>query len=117
MSVSDPYKVLNISPNATDEEVKLPIGKWRVNIIRIIMPIIPSPIWLRRRCRRSMRLTTLSSGCARAAPEQGPEAMGGHTGGSHYGDIRHLISTGRIQDAEVLLDGVPPPRGTPSGFS
>ena len=31
----------------------------------------------------------------------------GRTGGSRYGDIRSMISTGRIQDAEVLLDGVP----------
>ncbi len=43
--MSDPYKVLGVSPNATDEEVKTAYGNWLKSIIQTIMRIVLWQIW------------------------------------------------------------------------
>ena len=47
--MSDPYKVLGVSPTATDDEVKPRIGSWQRNTIPIIMRTVLWRIWQRRK--------------------------------------------------------------------
>ena len=47
--MNDPYSVLGVSPNASDEEIKRPIVSSPGSTIRTIIRTIPWPIWLRRR--------------------------------------------------------------------
>ena len=52
MSVNDPYKVLGVSPDATDDEVKAAYRSSRENTIPITTITIPCPISQRKKCRR-----------------------------------------------------------------
>lgn len=107
MSVNDPYKVLGIQPDATDDEVKAayreqarkyhpdnyannPLSDLAQQKMQEINEAYDTIIRMRRQSGRS------SAG-----------ATGRGTGASRYVDVRNMVNGGRILDAEVLLDGVP----------
>ena len=107
--MKDPYQVLGVSQNATDDEVKNayrelakkyhpdnysdnPLSDLAQEKMQEINEAYDAIIRMRRNGQNHQR------------------AGGYHTGGSsRYGDIRHLIQLGRTIDAEMLLDGIPAP--------
>ncbi len=115
--MSDPYKVLGISPSATDEEVKTayremakkyhpdnysdsPLSDLAAEKMKEINEAYDAII-----AERKQR----SSG----QYAQGNTSYGGYYGGyqgqtsSNYFDVRNMIASGRIADAEQILNGVP----------
>ena len=126
--MTDPYKVLGVSPNASDEEVKAAYRK----LAKKYHPdnYANSPLAdladekmkevneaydtiMNERKHRSQ-----ASSANRAGGYQyGGYGAGGYSGygsasqrGSHFSDVRQMIQNGRIADAEQTLDGVPSDR-------
>ncbi len=106
----DPYEVLGISPNATDDEVKTayramarkyhpdnyannPLSDLAEEKMQEINDAYDAIVRMRK------------NGGARQ--QTGGSAGYGYAGQTRYGDIRQMINQNRIHDAEVLLDGVP----------
>ncbi|MDD3693580.1 MAG: J domain-containing protein [Oscillospiraceae bacterium] len=102
----DPYKVLGISPNATDDEVKAayrelarkyhpdnylnnPLSDLAEEKMQEINEAYDHIVQMRRRG---------------AGAQYG---NGTHSSDTRYNDIRNMINTGRVIDAETLLDGIP----------
>ena len=109
--MSDPYEVLGIQPSATDEEVKTayremarkyhpdnysnnPLSDLAQEKMQEINEAYDTIIRLRRQNGGS------------AGPQSAPGAGRG-AGSSRFSDIRNMISSNRVMDAETLLDGVP----------
>ena len=115
--MSDPYKTLGISPNATDEQVKeayremakkyhpdnyagSPLADLAGEKMKEVNEAYDT-IMRERKQRRS------------AAGGSGYGTSGGYTGyaggyqNSGFSDVRNLIMNGRIADAEQILNGVP----------
>lgn len=84
----DPYRVLGVSRDATDEEVKAAYDE-----------IVTS----RKRGGSTGRAGS-GTGSAGGYSYSGAGAGGGST---QYADVRRLIQSGRIVEAEEVLDGVP----------
>lgn len=107
--MKSPYEILGITPNATDDEVKAayrelakkyhpdnygnnPLSDLAEEKMQEINEAYDTIIRMRRNGGSS-------------------KSQGGYQneGSSRYMDIRNLIRTGRMADAESLLDGVPAP--------
>ncbi|MCL2487529.1 MAG: J domain-containing protein [Oscillospiraceae bacterium] len=95
--MSDPYQILGISPDASDEQVKAAYRE------------------LARKYHPDNHTDNPLSDLAQQKMQEINEAYdaiirqrrsGGARGGSRFSDIRRMISAGRIFDAEVLLDGM-----------
>ncbi len=95
--MQDPYKVLGIPPDATDEQVKAAYRE------------------LARKYHPDQHGDNPLSELAQEKMQQINEAYdaiirmrreGRRGGSSRYADIRNLISSGRLVDAETLLDGM-----------
>lgn len=109
--MSDPYKVLGISPNASDEEIKAAYRE----LARKYHPdaYVGNPLSdladekmkeINQAYDQVMELRRGGGGQAGAGP-----AAGNGAGGSQFWDIRRLINANRISEAEELLDGVQRP--------
>lgn len=112
--MSDPYRVLGVSPDATDEEIKnayrelakkyhpdnyqnSPLADLAGEKMKEVNEAYDQIVKGRRQRKA-------------AGPQQGGyyEYQGGYGGrGSNFPDVRNLINSGRIADAEQILDGVP----------
>ena len=109
--MNNPYEVLGVSPNATDDEVKAayrelakkyhpdnysnnPLSDLAQEKMQEINEAYDAIIRMRRQGGSS-------AGNAKSGAYQG--------GGTRYADIRNLIQLGRVIDAETLLDGIPAP--------
>ena len=106
MSVNDPYKVLEISPEATDEEVKTAYRE----MARKYHPDNYANNPLSDLAQEKMQEINEAYDTIIRMRKQGGSGQAG--GGSaarstRFADIRSMVSTGRIVDAEVLLDGIP----------
>lgn len=116
----DPYRVLGVPPNATDEEVKAayrklakkyhpdnyadsPLADLAGEKMKEVNEAYDQVVKERRN-----RGTGGRSGPYGSAGTGGSYGYTGGTGGSGFEDVRSLINAGRISDAEQILDGVPP---------
>lgn len=106
--MKDPYSVLGISPNATDEEVKNayraaarkyhpdnyannPLSDLAEEKMQEINEAYDSIMNMRR------------SGKASGGQKNGT----GYSSSNSFPDIRNMINQGRLEEAQMLLDGVP----------
>ena len=107
--MTDPYKVLGVSPNATDEQIK---DAYRA-LARKYHPdnFVDNPLSdlagekmqeINEAYDEIMRLR-------RSAGQDGGQASyaQGNSHSSHFSDIRRLINSGRINEAEELIEGIP----------
>lgn len=119
--MNDPYKVLGVSPSATDEEVK---DAYR-NLAKKYHPDQYAGSPLAELADEKMKeineaYDTIVS--QRKNKNNANNAYGGYNygagnaysgygynsgSGSGFGDVRNLINAGRIADAEQILNGVP----------
>ena len=112
--MKDPYQILNITPDATDEQVReayrslarkyqpenyenSPLADMAAKKMDEINGAYDAIITMRR-SQSSSAQSGYSAGYT----------GGGYGGASSLGDIRSKINANRIDDAETLLDGIPP---------
>lgn len=109
----DPYKVLGVSPSATDDEVKEAYRK----LAKKYHPDQYADSPLKELADEKMKeINEAYDTITDQRRGKGRSYGGGYTGGTAYGgqrasgfgDVRSLIMAGRIADAEQLLNGVPP---------
>ncbi len=106
--MKDPYEVLGVSRNATDDEVK---DAYR-QLARKYHPDNYGDNPLSDLAKEKMQeINEAYDAIVRERRAGGNQRgyTGGAAGSSQYQDIRNLIRTGRTADAEMLLDGVPAP--------
>ncbi len=107
----DPYEVLGISPNATDDEVK---SAYRA-LARKYHPDNYANNPLSDLAEEKMQeindaydaIVRMRKSGSRQSGGRQSSYSGGYAGNSRHGDIRQMIHQNRIHDAEVLLDGIP----------
>ena len=128
--MSDPYKVLGVSPTATDDEVKTayrelakkyhpdnyadsPLADLASEKMKEINEAYDQ-VMAQRRGRAQGNGQNAGSGGYQGGYSQGGYRNGPAGGYSGYGsssssfyDVRNLIMNGRIADAEQILNGVP----------
>ena len=109
--MTDPYKVLGVSPSATDDQVK---EAYRA-LAKKYHPDQYADSPLKDLAGEKMKeineaYDTITAqrraGGAAGVPGAGGYAAGGYAGGA-YADVRSFIATGRVADAEQILNGVP----------
>ena len=110
--MTDPYKVLGVSPSATDEQVK---EAYR-NLAKKYHPDQYAESPLKELADEKMKEINEAYDAITAQRKAGNHAYAGGynpVGGnssSGFNDVRSLIMSGRIADAEQILNGVPPER-------
>lgn len=97
--MNDPYKVLGISPDATDEQVKAAYRE----MARKYHPDNYTDPNLSEVAQEKMKEINEAYDTIVRSRKQG--AAAGGTG--RFNDIRRLIAEGRLVDAETLLNGIP----------
>lgn len=113
--MKDPYQVLGIQPSATDEEVKAAYRE----LAKKYHPDNYANNPLSDLAQQKMQeineaydaiIKARKEGAGGAYGGAGAPAGAGYArsgGNSRFMDIRNLIRTGRVVDAETLLDGIP----------
>lgn len=116
--MSDPYKVLEISPDATDDQVKeayrkmakkyhpdnyagSPIADLATEKMKEVNEAYDQIINDRKQGRKSGGSSSQSAGGS------WERASNPGSGSSNFQDVRSLIMSGRLADAEQILNGVP----------
>lgn len=102
--MKDPYSVLGVSQNATDEEIK----KAYREQARKYHPdnYVDNPL----SDLAKEKMQEINEAYDEIVKRRSGAKSGGSHGsssGSKYPDIRSLINSGRLEDAQELLDGVP----------
>lgn len=109
--MTDPYKVLEISPNATDEQVK---SAYR-ELAKKYHPDSYANNPLADLAEEKMQeinqaydaiLAQRKGGNSGGAAYGGGYSGGTNTAASQFADIRRMINSGRVAQAQELLDGV-----------
>ncbi|WP_312693369.1 J domain-containing protein [Caproiciproducens sp.] len=115
--MSDPYKVLGVSPNATDDEIKTayrelakkyhpdnysgsPIADLAGEKMKEINEAYDTVVAQRKQQKNG-------GYAGYTAPDAGYAAQNYANSYSGFNDVRNLIMAGRIADAEQILNGVP----------
>ena len=107
--MSDPYKVLNVSRDATDDQVK---SAYR-DLAKKYHPDNYSDSPLADLAGEKMKEINeaydmiMDERRAHASGAYQPGAAGAYNTSSEYSDVRSLINSDRIADAEQILNGVP----------
>lgn len=114
--MTDPYKVLGVSPSATDEQVK---EAYR-NLAKKYHPDQYTDSPLKDLADEKMKEINEAYDAITAQRKAGNQRGGyaysggynpvGNNANSGFSDVRSLIMAGRIADAEQILNGVPPER-------
>ncbi len=104
--MKDPYEILGIGRSATDDEVK---EAYRA-LARKYHPDNYGDNPLSDLAKEKMQeINEAYDAIIRERKSGRGQGGGAASGGTQYADIRNLIRTGRVADAETLLDGVPAP--------
>lgn len=122
--MSDPYKVLGVSPAATDDEIKSayralakkyhpdnyadsPLNDLASEKMKEINEAYDE-IMRQRKAKASGASDSSASGWGQnQGYGYGGYGYGGYGTSSNFVDVRNMIRTGRIADAEQILNGVP----------
>ena len=100
----DPYEVLGVSKNATDEEIK---NAYR-NLARKYHPDNYADNPLADLAGEKMKEINDAYDAIMNGRKSGKRSGANYNNpNSKFGDVRSLIMQGRLDDAQVLLDGVP----------
>lgn len=119
--MTDPYKVLGISPSSTDEQVKSayrelakkyhpdsyadnPLADLAQEKMKAINEAYDQI--MKERQSGGQQQGGYQNGGYAGGPFTG-RTGGGYGGSSQFADIRRLIRAGRMEEAEELLNGVP----------
>lgn len=108
MKMMDPYKVLGVSPNATDQQVKEAYRE----LAKKYHPDAYADNSLADLASEKMKeineaYDTIMN-MRRSGNNQGNRYGSSSSGASQFADIRRLINENRTVEAEELLDGIPP---------
>ncbi len=103
--MKDPYEVLGISRNATDEEIK---NAYRT-LARKYHPDAYANNPLSDLAEEKMQEINDAYDKIMSSRKRGGGRSSGntYTTGGNFADVRSLIASGRIEEAQELLDGVP----------
>ena len=101
--MTDPYKVLGVSPSASDEEVK----KAYRELARKYHPDHYQNDPLSDLAEAKMKEITAAYDQIMDMRRGGRSGCSSDAGQSQFSDIRRMINNNRIAEAEELLDGVP----------
>ncbi len=102
--MKDPYSVLGVSPNATDDEIK----KAYRELARKYHPDNYSDNPLSDLASEKMQEINDAYDAIVNMRKGGGRSSGGYSSsGSSFSDIRSMIQSGRLDDAQILLDGIP----------
>ena len=111
--MTDPYKVLGVSPSATDEEVKDAYRKLAKKYHPDQYADSPLKDLADEKMKEINEAYDAITTQRKAGGGQGYNGAYnnvGAGGSSGFNDVRSLIMSGRIADAEQILNGVPPQR-------
>jgi thioredoxin-like negative regulator of GroEL len=109
--MADPYKVLQVSPSASDEEIKAAYRE----MVRKYHPDNYNGNPLSDLANEKMQeineaydqITAMRQNGNAGGNANGSAGGAYRAGGSQFADIRRLIASRRVTEAEELLDGVP----------
>ena len=116
--MNDPFAVLGVSPNATDEQIR---EAYRLQA-RQYQQQIDSGMEVQAAQQRMQELDAaydaiiLSRNGGSAASYDAQTQHASYTPPSDYADIRQTIRSGRLDDAQTILDGIPEPNRTAEWF-
>lgn len=110
--MKDPYQVLGVSKNATDDEIK---NAYR-ELARKYHPDNYTDNPLSDLAGEKMKeindaYDTILNSRRGASSKNSGNAYGGYNGsysGTNFPEVRNLINQGRLEQAQEILDGVPP---------
>ena len=112
--MTDPYKVLGISPEATDEQVKAAYRELAKKYHPDNYADNPLSDLAQEKMKAIneaydtiMNQRATGRGTASAASGAGGYRAGTAAGSGQFADIRRLIRANRVEEAEELLNGVP----------
>ena len=126
--MTDPYKILEISPNATDDEVKeayrkmakkyhpdnyagSPLADLANEKMKEVNEAYDKILEMRKQARNAGSGSSSKSTGGSTGYNYGYGYSAGNTGGytgasSNFNDVRNMINNNRIADAEQILNGV-----------
>ena len=107
--MTDPYKVLGVSPNATDEQVKAAYRELAKKYHPDNYAGNPlSDLAEEKMQEINQAYDTIVNQRRGGGQPQGGYGSGGsyYSGTSQFSDIRRMINAGRLAEAQELLDGV-----------